>query len=334
MTDDTGNDNPGTAPIPREAKNRDGKQDDRIIPNSFAEAVRFNCAHRHFFDEHVDALVHGEITSCALAIIRKADLSVAVDVAASGSRDQAVHAYAPFVHEFLDRHGATQFPHFWHDPSAQQCISCCILELIARALDTGGTPGIIEGHSIRAITVPDIYAVSSEISRLKYRHDEEHQRQAFEIELAEWQQRADQIHSADETKEDDPDLAPAEKARVLRNALRAHNDRGNPPVQDEYRPPSERPFDGRIVFYKRDLDLAEDFFTQNPRMTVAIILDLLRSVDEVCNRCPSKQNGDPLFYTRKGHVLAFLLRHIHEIVAELDRYCDSDYFSELVQDSL
>ena len=114
--------------------------------------------------------------------------------------------------------------------------------------------------------------------------------------------------SVDAEKETMEYLSPAEKASVLRNGINARNRCG-------------RLTDGKIVkdylsCSKGDLNTAETFFKSNRQWTPAHVLDLL-------DRCSQEESEaeeaghDPLFHTRRGFRLRFLLRNLEAILQEL-----------------
>ncbi|MBI5818305.1 MAG: hypothetical protein HZA88_04900 [Verrucomicrobia bacterium] len=118
--------------------------------------------------------------------------------------------------------------------------------------------------------------------------------------------------SVDQAKESDPDLAPAEKARVLRNALQARNAWGYIDHTGEFVDK------GVVVYCPADLEVAEKLFELNRGFCVGQLL-------EVIDKCVQthiyavvlgKSVWDEKFHARQGYMLDFFLKHASKIAGE------------------
>lgn len=123
--------------------------------------------------------------------------------------------------------------------------------------------------------------------------------------------RKKQFASVDEHKEFDASLAPAEKARVLRNALESRRQIG---YLDQLCRHKEMP----IIFSNADLDKAERLFELNREFCVGQLL-------YVIDRCVysrihdvTPEGFDERFHVRRGHKLGYFLKHTIKIAEELE----------------
>lgn len=130
--------------------------------------------------------------------------------------------------------------------------------------------------------------------------------------MREWYEENKKQHpSVDEAKEPDPDLAPAEKARVLRNALQARNAWG---YIDRY---GEYVQAGCFIFNQPDLDLAEKLFELNRGFSVSQLLGLIDQCATIHLRNDVPEGHDKHFHVRRGNALGFFLKHAPKIAEEL-----------------
>jgi len=137
-----------------------------------------------------------------------------------------------------------------------------------------------------------------------------------------WYEKNKKQHaSVDEAREPDPDLAPAEKARVLRNALQARNAWGYFNRYNEY------VGENRFIFNQADQEVAEKLFELNRSFCVAQLLDLIDRCTEI-HYCELATEGfDKYFHARQGCKLGWFLKHLTTIAGELDSPLFSDWVS-------
>lgn len=137
------------------------------------------------------------------------------------------------------------------------------------------------------------------------------------------EERCEAIEKFTEHKEHDLDLAPAEKARVFMNALRARNDRGWlvthwEPAAYPTVPAIASQVHNHLIFHLRDRGLAEDFFTDHPQINVAELMGMIEDCVDVYRREPELKPNDPLWHVKQGRTVPFLLRHASNVAEELD----------------
>jgi hypothetical protein len=127
-----------------------------------------------------------------------------------------------------------------------------------------------------------------------------------------YEQRTIEYASPDEDKENVSDLAPAEKARILRNSVSSRNDRGWLYEDGEWA------FDKLVWTYAAKAQ-AERFFTRNPNALVSELLEIIDACvrTEVKELASKGDRYDPYFYSRKGINLASLFTHMDRILGEL-----------------
>jgi len=126
-------------------------------------------------------------------------------------------------------------------------------------------------------------------------------------------------------KEDDSDLAPAEKTRVLMRALIYRNECGWFELRKEYENypsiPIITPEVHRLLnFHDRDRSAAEEFFTNHPHVSVSDVMLLAEDCVNVFLDAPmpEEKEHDLLWHARRGRNIPFLLRHSQKIAEELD----------------
>jgi hypothetical protein len=127
-----------------------------------------------------------------------------------------------------------------------------------------------------------------------------------------YEHRAIEYASPDEDKENVSDLAPAEKARILRNSVSSRNDRGWLYEDGEWA------FD-KLVWSHAARHQAERFFNRNPNALVSELLEIIDACvrTEVKELASKGDRYDPYFYSRKGVNAAFLFTHMGRILGEL-----------------
>jgi hypothetical protein len=105
------------------------------------------------------------------------------------------------------------------------------------------------------------------------------------------------------------DLAPAQKARILRNGVQQRNRIGRLNEETEF-------FKDYVSASHKSITLAEEFFRRNPAWAPS---DVLKVLDECVKREaePEDDGFDPLWHARQGRNLAFLIRNLDRIVQEL-----------------
>jgi hypothetical protein len=127
-----------------------------------------------------------------------------------------------------------------------------------------------------------------------------------------YEENKKQHASVDQDKEPDPDLAPAEKARVLRNALQARNAWGYIDHTGEFVDK------GVVVYCPADLEMAEKLFELNRGFCVGQLLEVIDKCVEthIYAVAPGKSVWDEKFHARQGYMLSFFLKHASEIAGE------------------
>lgn len=123
--------------------------------------------------------------------------------------------------------------------------------------------------------------------------------------------RKKQFASVDERKESDASLTPAEKARVLRNALQSRQQVG---YLDHMCNHKEMP----IIFSNADLDKAERLFELNREFSVAQLLRVMDRCVYIHVNDVRPEGFDERFHARRGHKLGYFLKHIIKIAEELE----------------
>jgi hypothetical protein len=144
-----------------------------------------------------------------------------------------------------------------------------------------------------------------------------------------WEERKIQFQSIDEERENDPDLPPVQKARVLRNALKARNEAGylytwREGLVDEggFR----FDFSKHMIINQAGLDAAEQFFAEHRHITVADILGTIDACIEIHGTRPWCLDDETrFFYIKRAVILPFFFKHIRKIDEELQREVDASY---------
>ena len=164
----------------------------------------------------------------------------------------------------------------------------------------------------------------------------EAKREELNAELQEMLDRRQAEHaSVDRDQEEEVNLAPAQKARVLRNAILERNNVGHLKTYDVYDGDFldniKYDFDPDILFFKADLNTAEDFFDQHRTLSVSHVLMVLEQCLEVHRTTEKPRGFDPHFHIREGRRVAFLLKHIDRIVGDFADKRDITFPDELWQ---
>lgn len=160
-------------------------------------------------------------------------------------------------------------------------------------------------HSIENLS-PFIYDLMLVMFGRLYRENDKLLRERYE-------DRKRELASVDVAKESDPDLAPAAKARVLRNALQARNSWGY--IDDT----GEFVDKGVVVYSPADLDTAEKLFELNRGFCAGQLLEVIDKCVEthIYGVAPGKEVWDENFHVRQGYKLGFFLKHAAKITEEL-----------------
>ncbi len=153
-------------------------------------------------------------------------------------------------------------------------------------------------------------SVTYKLHLVFWRRAEDLRTKAVDEEFAQWRQ---EYASVDEHKENDPDLSPAEKTRVFRNALNTKNKVGWIWFDQTHQTQ-------RIQVSKLGLQRIQKLFELNPDLTPA---DLLPIVDG----CMNEYSGRPAppknfrrgihWHTRMGHRLHIFASYLETIVKQL-----------------
>ena len=115
----------------------------------------------------------------------------------------------------------------------------------------------------------------------------------------------------DHNKESEINLAPAEKARVLRNALQSRQQIG---YLDDLCQHNGIP----ITFSQADLDTAEKLYELNRGFCVSQLLELIDQCVQIHIRNDVSDGHDKHYHARRGCNLGFFLKHASRIAEELE----------------
>jgi hypothetical protein len=150
--------------------------------------------------------------------------------------------------------------------------------------------------------------------------DARRRNKAQDIERAYWKQRSENL-SVDVALEHKQEIAPALKARVLRNALAKYNEVGHLIVHNLGSGVRHPVIEYDVfTFHHRDLATAERFFVNNRSFCVAEVMAILCQ----CLTCkydehaPVEGEFDDKWHVRRANDVGFALRNMAKICEQLD----------------
>ncbi len=221
------------------------------------------------------------------------------------------------VYQFL-KFQFSEYLHNWGkrysiSPKEEIRILLLGLELLVEGTFWARDPRSEHRHSHREFTGQELYKVGISSISVECNHFEALRAEEEKMKQLKWEEEAAEFASIDEDKECDPDLSPAEKMRILKNALWARKAHGYEPSRQEI-----------IVFNVTSLKRAETFFRENRHVSVSSLLVVLDHCAEYFLKHGKITPGDKGFYIKQGCILPFLLRHLSKILDQLKSRTSED----------
>ena len=213
--------------------------------------------------------------------------------------DEIIQKLLPHFHRFLDQTSL--------EPSTElsQIIYHAALECMV-----GAFLWPREKHNSYSHPMHPLISVTRRLYLILWRRGEEARMKGVAEEFAQWRQ---QYASVDEHKENDPDLSPAEKMRVFRNALHTRNEVGWIWFDQTHQT-------HRIQVSNLGLQRIQRLFELNPDLTPANLLP-------VVDGCMNEYSGRPAppkkfvrgvyWHARMGHRLHLFASYLETIVKQL-----------------
>lgn len=163
------------------------------------------------------------------------------------------------------------------------------------------------------------YDLHLEMFRIEEKEDKHLQKQQNDAVVDQYYEKCTKNQSIDIRKEDEIDLAPADKVRVLRRALETYNENGHLITHDLGGVHFSLVEMNVVNWRKGDLKYAQRFFALNREATVDEIMQIYKlSLDVALINPPPKYGGwDDHWHARKASNIKFLLCNIQTLADKL-----------------
>ncbi len=196
----------------------------------------------------------------------------------------------------------------------EEKITVLALELLVEAIFYNRMKQISEHrHSHPQFSEGDLYTIGCILPAIEYDYIKKQQAEEERLKRVKWEKAKSRNPSIDEDKEDDPDLAPAEKMRVLKNALWFRREFGYDPQKKEI-----------VIFNPAALSMAKEFFKDNPHVPVSSLLTVLDRCAECFLKHGKIVTSDKRFYLKNGRIVAFLLKNLDKVLDQLKEKTGED----------
>lgn len=293
-------------------------------PLTYGDLIDFNTNNALLLDFIGKQKLVDILAEVAPGLIERSDPRLVLEIYFSGDKDSLVQEMTPsLLKPFQDEVGPSIPSWNFLDASRQTLAAWCFFEYLTQALDfSPHGSGRLHPHSLLPFSQRLVYGLSMTMYAAVDVVEEQDKKDAIQGLLAAQGEREGRAVNVDDGKENDIRLAPAEKARVLRNAIRALNAVGitsfepNDPAASIIKNHTiERYADYRYF----DLAASERFFEQNRDKCPQDIIQILHLRMSYAPEPPFEGEFDPFFYTRRSNSLPFLFKFFDKVISELAR---------------